>query len=91
MRRLSLLVLVALAAIPVSAHDHWRDSRRVVVVAEPRFAPYPHWEGRRWDDRWDRHGYVRRHDCDDRVILRPLPLPRPLVPPFRGLVELRLR
>jgi hypothetical protein len=79
MRRLSLLALVALAALPLSAHDHWRDSHRVVVVAEPRFAPCRPWKARRWE----RQGYVRRRDCG-RVSLWPLP-------PFQGGVELGFR
>jgi hypothetical protein len=93
MRSLVLLTLVALAAIPLSAHDHWRSPRRVVVVAESHYAPYHRWDDRRWDhDRWERRSYDHRYDCDDdRVILRPLPLPRPLAPPFPGRVELWLR
>ncbi len=63
MRHLSLLALITLAAIPLSAHDHWRDSRRIVVVTEPRFAPCRPWEGRRWTDRWEHPGYVHRYDC----------------------------
>jgi hypothetical protein len=82
MRNLTLLALVALAAFPLSAHDHWREPRRVVVVETPRCAPYAGWEGHRWE----RQGWYRRHDCDDaRVILRPLALP------FQGRVDLRFR
>jgi hypothetical protein len=90
MRSLVLLALAALAAFPLSAHDHWRGPRRVVVIEAPRCAPYRHWDDRRCDDRWERRAWYRRHDCDDdRVIFRPLP--RPLVAPFEGRVELRLR
>jgi len=88
MRRLSLLALITLAAIPLSAHDHWRDSRHIVVVMEPHFAPCRPWGGRHWDDRWERPGYVHRYDCGGRALL---PLPRPLDLPFQGRVELRFR
>lgn len=88
MRRLVLLALVVLAAFPLSAHDHWRGRRRVVVIEAPRCSPYGRWEDRRWEDRWERHAWHRRHDCDeDRIFFRP----RPLEPPFVGRVELRLR
>ncbi len=98
MRRLVLLALVALAAFPLSAHDHWRARRRVVVMEAPHCSPYgrweePRWEDRRWEerryeDRWERHAWHRRHDRDDdRVYIRP----RPLEPPFEGRVELRFR
>jgi hypothetical protein len=98
MRHLVLLALVALVAVPLSAHDHhWRGPRRVVVEVSCR--PSYRGEERRWDDdRWERSRYDRRYErryerrygCDDdRVILQPLP--RPLVPPFQGRVELRLR
>ena len=103
MRSLVLLALAALAALPLSAHDHWRDRRPAVVGESCR--PATRWEARRWedrrwndrrDDRWERHGrqdFYRtydRDDCDDaRVILRPLP--QPLAPPFVGRVELHFR
>ena len=93
MQRLVLLALVALAAFPLSAHDHWRRPGRVVVVEGPRCAAGHRWDERYWDDRrderWEHRGWVRRHDCDDDRIY--LPLPRPLLPPFRGRVELRFR
>jgi len=91
MRRLVLLALVTLVAFPLSAHDHWRGPRRVVVIEAPRCAPYRHWDAHRWDDRWEHRAWMRRHDCDedDRVLLGPLP--RPLEPPFRGHLELRIR
>lgn len=101
MRHLALLTLVALAAYPLSAHDHWRGPRRFVVVESPRCAPYRGWEERRWearhwddrwDDRWDRHERYERYPHDDcgegRVVFRPL---RPLDPPFEGRVVLRFR
>ena len=75
MRHFSPLALIALSAIPLSAHDHWRD---------PRCVLNRHWEGRR-EERWVGHDHVRRHDLDDRVILRSLD------PPFRRQVELRFR
>lgn len=94
MRSLVLLALVTLAALPLSARDHGRDRRAVVVVRES-CRPSHRWEARhyddrRWDDRWERHAYygrhARRHDCDDdRVFLRPL------APPFAGRVVLRFR
>jgi len=83
MRHPSLFALIALSAISLSAHDHWRDPRRVTVVAESHCAPYHHWEGRRWEERWERHGYVSRHGWDDRVLLQPLG------PAMRERVELR--
>ena len=83
MRHPYLLALIALSAISLSAHDHWRDPRHVTVVAESRCAPYRHWGGRRWEDRWERPGYAPRHGWDDRVLLRPLG------PPMRERVELR--
>jgi hypothetical protein len=95
MRSLILLALVALAAIPVSAHDHGRDRRPVVVVESYR--PARRWEARRREapyrcNRWERHSHYRlhdrRYDCDDaRILLRPLP--RPLAPPLLGRLELR--
>jgi len=101
MRSFALLALVTLAALPLSAHDHWRDRRPVMVVRES-CRPADRWEERRGDDRWERHGYYRSYDrrydgddyrsrdCDDaRVILRPLL--RPLAPPFEGRVVLRFR
>ncbi len=96
MRSLALLALAALAALPLSARDHWRD-RRPGIVVEDSCRPDYRWEARRyddrcWDDRWERHGYyrrpTRRYDCDeDRFVLRPLP--RLLAPPFEGRVVLR--
>ncbi len=93
MRRLVLLALVALVAVPLSAHDHWRHPRRVVITDAHR--PHYRGEARRWDeDHWERSRYPRRYnhryDCgDDRVILRPLPHPPAL--PFQGRVELWIR
>jgi hypothetical protein len=88
MRSLVLLALATLAAFPLSAHDHWREPRRVVVIEAPRYAPHRYWDERRFDDRWERRAWIRRHDCDDdRLFFRP----RPLAPPFEGRVELRLR
>jgi hypothetical protein len=96
MKALTLLALAALATLPLSAHDAWREPRRVVVMEAPRCAPYPRWEARhrqdRWDDHWERRGWYRRQDWsdrDDRVLLQSLP--RPLGPPFGGRVELRFR
>jgi hypothetical protein len=86
MRSLSLLALLALAAFPLSARDHWREVRPVVVVETSRCAPYHRWEDRRWEDRWEHHGWYRRHGCDDARILL-----RPLVPPFPGRVDFRFR
>jgi hypothetical protein len=92
MRRLALLALLAISAFPLSAHDHWRGPHRVVVMEEPRPIPYRHFEAWRRDDRWERHAYYRRHDCEeDRLILRPLVLPRPLHTPFEGQVVLQFR
>jgi hypothetical protein len=95
MKSLALLALAALAALPLAAHDAWREPRRVVFEA-PRCAPYAHWEAHyrhdRWDGRWEHPGWYRRPDWDDRddrVLLRPLP--RPLGPPLAGRVELRFR
>jgi hypothetical protein len=88
MRSLVLLALATLAAFPLSAHDHWREPRRVVVLEAPRCAPYSRWEERRWDDRWERRAWHRRHDCEeDRIYVRPRPLERP----FEGRMELRFR
>lgn len=98
MRSLVLLALMALAAFPLSAHGRWHGPRRVVVVEAPRYAPYRHWDERRWDDPWsdrrsdgwERRAWHHRHDCDDdRIYMRPLP--RPLVPPFEGRVVLHIR
>jgi hypothetical protein len=90
MKALVLLALSTLAALPLSAHEHWREPHRLVVEA-PRCAPYPRWEAGyrhdRWDSRWEHRGWYRQHDWDDRVF--PGPLPRPLGPPFVGRVELR--
>lgn len=87
MRRLALLALVALAAFPLSAHGRWARPRRVVVYEDSCRDTYRRWDGDRWNHRGS---WVRRYDCDDeRVILRPLP--RPLVPPFQGRVELWIR
>ncbi len=98
MRSLALLALAALATLPLTAHDHWRD-RRPVAVVEESCRPAYRWEtrryeDRRWDDRWERphhHGrHARRYVCDeDRVVLRPLP--RFLPPPILGRVELHFR
>jgi hypothetical protein len=85
MRHPSLLALIALSAISLSAHDHWRDPRRVTVIAESRCAPYRHWEGPRWEERWVRHDFDPRHGCEDRVLLRPLG------PHMRERMELRFR
>lgn len=90
MRRLALLALVALAAFPLSAHGRWGRPRRVIVVEPARpYHPRCGWES----ERWERHGWYRPGCDEDRVILRPLPppLPRPLVPPFQGRVELWIR
>ena len=54
MRHFSPLALIALSAIPLSAHDHWRDSRCV---------PNRHREWRR-EERSVGHGHARRHDLD---------------------------
>ncbi|MBI1751609.1 MAG: hypothetical protein HY014_16630 [Acidobacteria bacterium] len=90
MRSLVLLALMTLAAFPLSAHGRWHGPRRVVVVEAPRYAPYSHWDERRWDDRWERRAWRHHHDCDDeRIYLRPLP--RPLAPPFEGRVVLHIR
>ena len=99
MKTLALLALAALVALPLSAHDGWRQPRHLVVEA-PRCAPTPRWEARyrddrwdgRWGGRWEHRAWCRRPDWDDhdeRVLLRPLP--RPLGPPFIGRVELRFR
>jgi hypothetical protein len=96
MRSLTLLALTAIVALPLSAHDHWRD-RRPVIMVEDSCRPDYRWaargdEDRRWDDRWERSGYsrhqARRYDCDeDHFVLRPRP--RRLAPPFEGRVVLR--
>ncbi|WP_257313004.1 hypothetical protein [Geothrix fuzhouensis] len=96
MRPLLPLALAALAAFPLSAHGYWRRPHRVVIVQEDACRDaYRRWDGDRWEGRAPvyRHGYFRdddrRYDCDDdRVVLRPLP--RPLVPPFQGRLELWL-
>ena len=92
MKVLVQLALAALAAFPLSAHDAWCESRRVVVEA-PRCAPYPRWEARhrhdRWDDRWEHRGHYHRQDWNDRVPCAPLP--RPLDPPFGGRLEPHFR
>jgi hypothetical protein len=99
MQRLVLLALVALAAFPLSAHGHWRGSRRVVVVEAP-CRPRHHWDEDRWERRdpdryreYGRYRHAERYDDwdGDRVVFGPLPLPRPLAPPFQGRVELRFR
>lgn len=98
MRSLVLLALAVLATLPLSAHEHGRGPRRVVVVERPHCAPQPrwevrHWDDRRWDDRrddrWERRRAYSRYDCDDDRIV--LGLPRPLLPPLRGRVVIRLR
>ena len=92
MRQLALLTLVALVALPLSAHGGWRGPRRVVVEAPCRSERY--WEHERHGHRG--YGWGHRHDgCEDRVVLGPLPfprpLPRPLPHPFQGRVELWIR
>ena len=89
MRRLVLLALVALAAFPLSAHDHWRRPGRVVVVEGPRCAAGHRWDERYWDDRWEHRGHYHRQDWNDRVPCAPLP--RPLDPPFGGRLEPHFR
>ncbi|MBP7617025.1 MAG: hypothetical protein KA743_00830 [Geothrix sp.] len=96
MRSLVLLALAVLATLPLSAHGHGRGPRRIVVVERPTCAPQPrwearHWDDRRWDDRWERRHAYRRYDCDEERIVLGLPLPRPLLPPLRGHVVIRLR
>ncbi len=96
MRSLVLLALAVLATLPLSAHEHGRGPRRFVVVERPTCAPQPrwearHWDDRRWDDRWERRHAYRRYDCDEERIVLGLPLPRPLLPPLRGHVVIRLR
>jgi len=100
MRSLVLLALATLAALPLSAHEHGRGPRRVVVVERPYGAPSPRWEARHWDDRrwddrydgrWERRRAYGRYDCDDDRIVLGLPLPRPLLPPLRGRVVIHLR
>jgi hypothetical protein len=106
MRSLTLLApaaltLLALAALPLSAHDHWRDRRPAVVIEEP-CRSYGRWEARRWENRWEPRAYRRGYDCDEgryvsrrddcdegRVYLRSMP--RPLLPPFEGRVVLHFR
>ena len=100
MRSLILLVLAALAAFPMAAHEHGREPRRF-VVERPRCTPYPRWEARdrddrgwgnrHWDERWEHRRWASRYNCDDdRLVLGPLPLPRPLLPPFHGRVVIRI-
>ena len=48
MRSLLLFAFTALVAIPLSAHDYWRDRRPVVV--EESYRPAPRWVGRRWEE-----------------------------------------
>lgn len=100
MRSLVLLALAVLATLPLAAHGHGRGPRRFVVVERYSCAPYPRWEARRWDDRrwddcrderWERRRAYGRHDCDDDRLVLGLPLPRPLLPPLRGQVVIRLR
>ena len=81
MRRLAFLAFVALAAFPLSAHDHWREPRRVVVFTEPRFVPCRPWEGRRWDVCRNHYAVWPRGCADARLVLRPIP------PPFRARVD----
>jgi hypothetical protein len=88
MRTLTLLALTVLAALPLSAHDHCRDHRSVVVLEPCR--PFPCGEARRWDDHWEHRAYPRRYRRDEgRICL--YPLPRPLMPPFEGRLLLHLR
>jgi hypothetical protein len=99
MRSLALLALAVLAALPLSAHEHGRGSRRW-RVERPSCASSPRWEARHWDgcrwedgreERWERRRAYGRYACgDDRIVLG-LPLPGPLPPPLRGRVVIRLR
>jgi len=91
-RQLALLTLVALAALPLSAHGGWHGPRRVVVVEAP-CRPDRYWEHERHERREHRGcGWGHRYDCDpDRVVMQPMLLPRPLPPPFQGRVELWIR
>jgi hypothetical protein len=101
MRSLALLGLIALSTLPLSAHDHgwhrgWRGryvesyprmSPRIWVASEGRWIDRDRCGADRWDDRpvrWERR--YDREDCDEGVVVRPLP--RPLPPPGRVQVEL---
>jgi len=89
MRSLLLLALVALATLPLSAHDHGRG-RRMVVIESPGWDRHPRWEARHWEDWRARQAWRRHHDCEDgRTHYRVHP--RPLERPFGGRLELRFR
>lgn len=95
MRRLVLLAFVALVAFPLSARGYGHRSRRVVVM-EDGCRPSRDWDNERWEHYGYGHRghYSRQRDCDeDRIVygVRPLPIPRPLAPPFQGRVELWIR
>ena len=72
MRHLALLALVAFAALPLSAHEHWRGPRRIRVVTAA-FPPYRSC----YSDHRERPGCPRRYGWDEFHGWRSL------TPPFR--------
>jgi|GEM_PF-2957097 hypothetical protein len=86
MRSLVLLALTALAALPLSAHEHGRC--RVLVVEAPR-PLYRHDYRERWEHRdHDRRDWHRADRCEeDRILVRP----RLATPPFGLGLDIRIR
>ena len=63
MRSLVLLALTALAALPLSAHEHWRCPGRMVAIEAPR--PVYRYENReRWEHR-ERRDWHRGYACEE--------------------------
>ena len=95
MRSLILLALTALAALPLSAHEHGRG--RVLVVEAPRplyrCATRESWEQREYRARerredWGHQAWHRGYGCEEgRVLLRP----GLHVPPFGLGLDIRIR
>lgn len=93
MRIASTLLLALLTALPLAAHGHHgcRGPRRTVVVVRPVYGdPGPWREARRWACDHDRRPWGYREADEDLLVVQ-APLPRPLLPPVRGCVVLRLR